>query len=1526
MKIKVFEINESEDTIYELENAKQLYENAQEELNQQEEICVNNEKEDCDAIIEDMTDQLDQYKKEYEEMVKNVKTETELDIHDDDSIIEIKNKIIKKSKLIKNINEMYLYSIVTINHGVSLDEFVNEKFNELSGDTSVVTISSLLKSNYVYNLKSYQKEYTFEEFKNIIVPNKQYIPLGIQIPNILPVKPDTSIKYSKTIREENNRLFNEYYSDPLIYVVYFNDEFNDVSSIYFPSKNNIIEDINYDTKNNYMNFIKENELNSDNYIVNNELFSSLNFSFYNSVLVNSYVPLEIIFRDVHVSENIPIIKFNPGREKDNIYRLYSNKQTYNHKKIPHSSLSTINKMPKGKYENQNQSYISFYMKDESIIIISIYEDATIYVDFENKKMKSLNVIKEYISDKCNYLLNLIHNIPSFPKDVKILKFNGFDLYSDVYNTDYEYELDLKINVKKLFNFVKKNKKLYPFECIHIDNSKIVFEYFKINPIHNKCIVELVNQRKIKVKIYKVNNVNYINNINKYLLSMLDIFNNEKKLKSYTGLLTNYLKEFEDKEYLYNQELEKQEIKEREERLQKEKEFEKKMEEQKQIDEKQIQGIEEIIDDGSEKEETKEIEKESDDDSDGEDYFNMLGGGGKKGKSHSEHGFHKKRIEDYDGEILNKNNHFEKSGKSYTSTCGQVERKQPIIINEQQKQNIDKNHKGSYKMALKYHSNPKNPMYYICPQYWCEDQEISLTPNQVTVSKYDDKNIPQEVTSKLCFNKDDPDVPGKIHINNNYKWYDKSTNEFKGLYPGFSKGKNQDKSCIPCCQAKLHNHDPPSVCDLKGEFVTSDSTKKTHDEDEMKKQKEKTNDISKGKKEEKKEVKKEKKEVKKKDEYKKSYDFKPPLQLDSYAYLSKNVLNILNSKPFDDKKNVGFLRRGTLNTNNKQSFLSCILLIYSLNFKEEENHFSNTFSNDSKMIKYLTKIIGDVDNFVSTLTGDLKNQYYNPKLKVKLDKYKKSSFYDKSKSFEKLVNEWESYVEYIENNVSDHTVLWDFVSSPNKNLFEKGCNIIILEEHENSTRMICPYNKQKSRNNLRFVENLPSIILYKKDVNDIPYYEPIVYFSNRESQYSMYYYSNKEPNLKKFLIQTKIIFNDDKYCGMIPPSKYYDGSLVYEFLSNNTKKIETLYQVLDVNFKNVGFIIKYQSKAIYLPNYASEIVDDVPHIKIHDKKFEKFIMEYETTKDMLNSLYNFKTKKYAGGFLKCKPYAKIVTKDINNEDTITGIMIDSEDENNELFVRTNPHYLIEDELIIKTNLTTFTDTKIIDPIDVDIKVMNEKFIEPINNNINIKTLNKFDRIKYQDMFYSLYKYFLQNLILHSKHKTEFLEIKGVIDDKNDYDDNLQTIQSILQKISKDVINFVDDYKTIKLEKLYTTQNDDVLELPKYNLYNGENNEMIFYKKYADEILRYSDLKLFYHVPDIFFTSSVLSYSINDDEIMLFESFLNEYYKYFENARIKNNVLNSSYDTSYPIYDTPNLITSFDLNKSLPKTEKLINIVK
>lgn len=53
------------------------------------------------------------------------------------------------------------------------------------------------------------------------------------------------------------------------------------------------------------------------------------------------LPLDIVFKLIHATEEIPLIKFNPHKMRENIYRLYCDKTSTNGKKIPYLNKATI---------------------------------------------------------------------------------------------------------------------------------------------------------------------------------------------------------------------------------------------------------------------------------------------------------------------------------------------------------------------------------------------------------------------------------------------------------------------------------------------------------------------------------------------------------------------------------------------------------------------------------------------------------------------------------------------------------------------------------------------------------------------------------------------------------------------------------------------------------------------------------------------------------------------------------------------------------------------------------------------------------------------------------------------------------------------------------------------------------------------------------------------------------------------------------------------------------------------------------
>ena len=73
--------------------------------------------------------------------------------------------------------------------------------------------------------------------------------------------------------------------------------------------------------------------------------------------------------------------------------------------------------------------------------------------------------------------------------------------------------------------------------------------------------------------------------------------------------------------------------------------------------------------------------------------------------------------------------------SYSRSCPSHERRQPVILTDEEKAKIDKNHRNSYSEAIHYGSNPNNKHWYICPRYWSLKHNVSLTDEQANSGEY-----------------------------------------------------------------------------------------------------------------------------------------------------------------------------------------------------------------------------------------------------------------------------------------------------------------------------------------------------------------------------------------------------------------------------------------------------------------------------------------------------------------------------------------------------------------------------------------------------------------------------------------------------------------------------------------------------------------------------------------------------------------------------------------------------------------------
>ena len=119
-------------------------------------------------------------------------------------------------------------------------------------------------------------------------------------------------------------------------------------------------------------------------------------------------------------------------------------------------------------------------------------------------------------------------------------------------------------------------------------------------------------------------------------------------------------------------------------------------------------------------------------------------------------------------------------------------------------------------------------------------------------------------------------------------------------------------------------------------------------------------------------------------------------------------------------------------------------------------------------------------------------------------------------------------------------------------------------------------------------------------------------------------------------------------------------------------------------------------------------------------------------------------------------------------------------------------------------------------------------------------------------------------------------------------------------------------------LYVKKNGKCkLQIPKINLISSGNNEEIYFGRLADELIRYSRIRMFILNPRQFLTFQQMSYNLKENEIILLEDIL--YGDYFEDIipQYMNPFIGSrnTFDTVEPATENEYKDTFFDLGFKL-----------
>jgi len=814
--------------------------------------------------------------------------------------------------------------------------------------------------------------------------------------------------------------------------------------------------------------------------------------------------------------------------------------------------------------------------------------------------------------------------------------------------------------------------------------------------------------------------------------------------------------------------------------------------------------------------------------------------------------------------------------AYSRICPSSTRRQPVILNEREKQNIDKNYKGFLKEEdiIKYGSNPDNQFYYICPRYWCLQTNSVISEEDVKAGKCG--AILPKTAKKV--------IPGHYV----YEFYTPPKNNpgYKH-YPGFQDDSHPQGFCLPCCFKTWDTKEQinrRNKCSGK-EPVPENKTQKQPD-----------------------------------DVYIKGPE-KFPLGYGRWGYLPVSIQKILNDENNECYKNNSLIKetsacllRHGVEVNENQSFIACIAdaVFFA---KRDETGIPYKIPSIKEMKNRIIQSL-QIDNFIKYQNGNLVTNFYKLNENVDISKYTDSTIYSKlNKSnetemvyFKNVISAFENFIDFLkdDNIFIDYSYLWDIICSSNIFIFPLGINLIIFRisnnDITNNVELICPTNHYS---NSLYESRKQNLIL----ISNGNYFEPVYLYKNNTKRLSVVKtFSEYETSISKTLLTAlkKIIkpYIQNK-CVPLPSMKNQYTAKPPINLDEliqllHKKNVDIIKQVVNFNSKVIGVIAERNAgkrQVGFVPCYPSSINNSIKeYVFMTDDNL------WNNYEDTVSFLINISGK---NNTIPCKPAYKVI-----EDEHIVGILT----ETNQFVQLSEPKLLLDvnDDIPVLDNENyTVTNNNKITFTDVAITTTTDKDQERIDY---IK------KIKLETNFYNVFRNTVRilindydNLNIREQIETELNKTYMI------YSEKLKIINQLLKTLVNQKVEFTGDlnyYKKIEQVTTCILKNTDkcslqevcsvsdnngcVLRLPTINLITNNNNEDIYYIKLADELIRYNRINSFIFKPQTYLSFENINFNLNENEILMIQSLLTQ--DYFEGlipAVINNYAKYNTYDQAEPL---------------------------
>ena len=402
-------------------------------------------------------------------------------LHGDDTIGTIKKKLIVNLKLRLSTKELYLFGIrnEVISPAVAYNQLTQEDTLDLTSERLCQYLLNIVKAGCdVVNLETdcdipgeKKAVYDYEDFISIKgmdwkEPQGLTIPIGQKLVikknypftanpyNCMVVDPILKGEISNILTTQNTNLLFEYGSlcGNNIYLCLAQDvlEYSaevplvrevDIVNIYFPNlatKDSIQSLSELAAKKTILYAEQEKSIGSTftkfndrvdlfydiflgrkeslPYLANTPGITAIDFTIHPSASIK--FPLEILFKIINSDEQIPLVKYNPGQRRENIYRLFTaNNVATNGKRIPY--LYTTNGNRKGKIIQISKAIarkrrVGFYIQleiDDKIqpLVCEFEANGNIHVHLDTGHPIRVEDVDRIVSDAINEpILRKVH--------------------------------------------------------------------------------------------------------------------------------------------------------------------------------------------------------------------------------------------------------------------------------------------------------------------------------------------------------------------------------------------------------------------------------------------------------------------------------------------------------------------------------------------------------------------------------------------------------------------------------------------------------------------------------------------------------------------------------------------------------------------------------------------------------------------------------------------------------------------------------------------------------------------------------------------------------------------------------------------------------------------------------------------------------------------------------------------------------------------------------------------------------------